>query len=54
MAGKISNIKAPEQTFEEVHYLKRLIDDRVPVRVELTRKDLQAQTRTGYYGDESR
>jgi Ca-activated chloride channel family protein len=24
------------------------------VRVELTRKDLQAQTRTGYYGDESR
>lgn len=36
MAGKISNIKAPEQTFEEVKYLKRLIDDRVPVRVRLS------------------
>ncbi len=36
MAGKISNAKAPEQTFEEVKYLKRLIDDRVPVRVRLS------------------
>jgi host factor-I protein len=36
VAGKISNIKAPEQTFEEVRYLKRLIDDRVPVRVRLS------------------
>ena len=36
MAGKISNTKAPEQTFEEVNYLKRLIDDRVTVRVRLS------------------
>jgi host factor-I protein len=36
MAGKISNTKAPEQTFEEVKYLKRLIDDQVRVRVRLT------------------
>lgn len=36
MAGKISKTKAPEQTFEEIKYLKRLIDDRVRVRVRLT------------------
>lgn len=36
MAGKISSAKAPEQTFEEVKYLKRLIDDHVPVRVRLS------------------
>ena len=36
MSGKISNAKAPEQTFEEVRYLKRLIDDRVAVRIRLT------------------
>lgn len=36
MAGKISNAKAPEQTFEEVNYLKRLIEDRVPVGVKLS------------------
>lgn len=36
MAGKVSNTKAPEQTFEEVKYLKRLIEDRVPVRVRLS------------------
>ena len=34
--GKISATKAPEQTFEEVHYLKRLIEDQVPVRVRLS------------------
>jgi sRNA-binding regulator protein Hfq len=34
--GKISTTKAPEQTFEEVKYLKRLIDDHVPVRVKLS------------------
>jgi host factor-I protein len=34
--GKISSTKAPEQTFEEVKYLKRLIDDHVPVRVRLS------------------
>jgi small nuclear ribonucleoprotein (snRNP)-like protein len=36
VAGKISNTKAPEQTFQEVKYLKRLIDDQVPVRVRLS------------------
>ena len=36
VAGKISNTKAPEQTFEEVKYLKRLIDEQVPVRVRLS------------------
>ena len=36
MAGKISNTKAPQQTFEEVKYLKRLIDEQVRVRVRLS------------------
>jgi len=27
VAGKVSNTKAPEQTFEEVKYLKRLSDN---------------------------
>lgn len=35
MAGKISQAKAPEQTFEEVKYLRHLIDHKVPVRVRL-------------------
>ena len=36
MAGKLSNTKAPEQTFEEVKYLRRLIEEQAPVRVRLT------------------
>ena len=28
--------KAPEQTFEEVKYLRHLIENRVPIRVKLT------------------
>ena len=28
--------KAPEQTLEEFRYLKRLVDERVPVRVKLS------------------
>jgi hypothetical protein len=36
VAGKVSSTKAPEQTFEEVNYLKRLIDDQVTVRVRLS------------------
>ena len=36
MAGKVSKTKAPEQTFEEVNYLRRLIEERVPVRVRLS------------------
>jgi len=34
--GKISQTKAPDQTFEEVKYLRHLIDDKVPVRVRLS------------------
>jgi host factor-I protein len=34
--GKISQAKAPEQTFEEVKYLRHLIDDHIPVRVRLS------------------
>jgi host factor-I protein len=34
--GKISQAKAPDQTFEEVKYLRRLIDERVLVRVRLS------------------
>lgn len=36
MAGKISQQKAPEQTFKEVAYLKELIEHKTPVRVKLT------------------
>jgi host factor-I protein len=36
VAGKISKIKAPEHTLQEVRYLEHLIDDRVPVRVRLS------------------
>ena len=36
MAGKISKIKAPDHTFQEVRYLEQLINDRVPVRVRLS------------------
>lgn len=36
MAGKVSNAKAPEQTFEEVKYLRRLIEERTPVCVRLS------------------
>ncbi len=31
-----SGAKAPEQTFEEVKYLKQLIDRQTPVRLKLT------------------
>jgi len=36
VAGKISRTKAPDQTFEEVKYLKHLITDQIPVRVRLS------------------
>ena len=36
MAGKISKIKAPDHTLQEVRYLEQLINDRVPVRVRLS------------------
>lgn len=33
--GKSSKPRPPEQTFEEVKYLKYLIDEEIPVRVKL-------------------
>jgi len=36
VAGKISQAKAPDQTFEEVKYLRHLIDKKIPVRVRLS------------------
>jgi len=36
VAGKISQIKAPDHTQQEARYLQRLVDDRVPVRVRLS------------------
>ncbi len=36
MAGKVSQQKAPEQTFAEGRYLKQLAEDRTPVRAKLT------------------
>lgn len=36
MAGKISQIKAPDHTQQEGQYLQRLIDEHVPVRVRLS------------------
>jgi host factor-I protein len=35
VAGKTSKTKAPEQTFEEVKYLRHLIEDKVRIRVRL-------------------
>jgi len=40
--GKISKTKAPAQTFEEVRYLKHLIEERIPVRVRLSDKSFHA------------
>ncbi len=36
---KKANIRAPEQTFEEVKYLKRLIEKRIPVCVKLSNNE---------------
>jgi sRNA-binding regulator protein Hfq len=36
VAGKISQKKAPEQTFAEVRYLKELIENKAPIRARLT------------------
>ena len=36
VAGKISKIKAPDHTEQEVRYLQRLADERIPVRVRLS------------------
>jgi sRNA-binding regulator protein Hfq len=37
--GKASS-RAPEQTFEEIKYLKHLIDNQVPVRVKMSDDEL--------------
>jgi host factor-I protein len=36
VAGKISQIKAPDHTQQEAQYLQRLVDERVPVRVRMS------------------
>ena len=36
MAGKISQIKAPDHTQQEVLYLQHLVDERIPVRVRMS------------------
>ena len=36
MSGKTGKTKAPEQTLEEIKYLRHLIDNRIPVRVRLS------------------
>lgn len=40
MAGKISQAKAPDQTLEEVRYLRHLIENKIPVRVKLTDNEI--------------
>lgn len=35
VSGKTSKTKAPEQTLEEVKYLRSLAENRIPVRVRL-------------------
>ena len=40
MAQSKSATKAPEQTFEEVKYLKRLIDQQIPVRLKLSNDEI--------------
>lgn len=34
-SGPAKSSRAPEQTFEEVRYLKQLIDEEIPVRIKL-------------------
>ena len=40
MATTKSSAKAPEQTFEEVKYLKHLIEARTPIRVKLSDNEM--------------
>lgn len=39
MLQKPGKTKAPEQTFEEVKYLKRLIDQQIPIRIRLANNE---------------
>lgn len=36
VSAKSGKTKAPEQTFEETRYLRRLVEDHVPIRVRLS------------------
>jgi hypothetical protein len=36
VAGKISQAKAPDRTFEEARYLRHLVEGQVPVRVRMS------------------
>jgi host factor-I protein len=36
VAGKISQIKAPDHTLHEVEYLQRLVNERIPVCVRMS------------------
>jgi host factor-I protein len=36
VAGKISQIKAPDHTQQEVKFLQRLVDERIPVCVRMS------------------
>jgi host factor-I protein len=48
---KSAKARAPEQTFEEVRYLRHLIDNEIPVRVRL--RDNEEVTGTIEYYDAS-
>ncbi len=39
MPQRTGKTKAPEQTFEEVKYLKHLIDRQIPIRIRLTNNE---------------
>ena len=39
MALKAGGTKAPEQTFEEIKYLKRLIESHAPIRIKLSNNE---------------
>lgn len=40
MALKAGGTKAPEQTFEEIKYLKRLIENHTPIRIKLSNNEV--------------
>ncbi len=42
--GAARSSRAPEQTFEEVRYLKHLIEERIPVRIKLEDNSLVSGT----------
>lgn len=36
VAGKISQAKAPDHTYEELRYLQHLVEDKIPIRVRMS------------------